>query len=131
MIEPESMVSVAKDHPGWVILATLDQSQSYEVDVTEIWKSPDGRIQLVTASGCSCWSGEYDIEGDGFTSVDALEKFLTSEDTSSGFNPSVKAREQLLAEARQALIAIRPAGASDEDIAAAEKLLGRNPEGWN
>lgn len=132
-VTTESNISdVARDYPGWVCLAALDASEAYEVDYTEVWRSPDGRIQLVTASGCSCWGGEYSVQDGGFESVDALHKWLDENDTDSGYNPSVKGRA-LMAKAQAAVaIPIRNRSkVTDEDIAAVEELLGKNPVGWN
>lgn len=44
------------------LIAKVDESESYEVDSTEIWKTKDGSYVLITASGCSCWDGDFDRE---------------------------------------------------------------------
>lgn len=46
--------------PG-TLLAHVDESQAYEVDQTMIRHDGDEWI-LATASGCSCWGGEWDVE---------------------------------------------------------------------
>lgn len=64
---------VEKDHPDWTCLADLDESAAYEVDVTEIWRG-DGQVWLVTATGCSCWDGDYRAEP--FPDLTALDRSL-------------------------------------------------------
>ena len=41
-------------------IAEVDESEPYSVDRAEVWLQPDGSFVLATASGCSCWSGEWD-----------------------------------------------------------------------
>ncbi len=122
---------VEKEHPGWRALSELDKSEAYEIDVMEIWQSEDGRIQYVSASGCSCWDGEYSTED--FDSIDALVAGLTKEDAASGYNPTPAGLAELAAEARKfiAMLPMRgdyfvPRGEpSEADIKAAKKLLLR------
>lgn len=91
---------VLEDHKGWKLLAAIDESESYEVDITEIYLDPKtGKFFLATASGCSCWGGEYDVEE--FISLDKLgDSIFKSENPERHYNPSFKAAEQLLAQAR-------------------------------
>lgn len=91
--------SIADEHPDWTELASIDESAPYEVDITEIWRSGDGKFQLVTASGCSCWSGEY--ESEPFDDLDALEASVLAVDRR--YNPSLVAAAGLVATARAAL----------------------------
>lgn len=43
---------------GIVILASLDESQPYEVDESYIlWDKINCKLTLVTASSCSSWTG--------------------------------------------------------------------------
>ena len=43
-------------------LAFIDESADYEVDQASICVDEKGTFYLLTASGCSCWSGEYEEE---------------------------------------------------------------------
>jgi hypothetical protein len=81
---------------GWVLLAELDESESYEVDVTEIYKAGD-KFVLATATGCSCWNGEYDTEE--FDTLDALGVSMVKDDRQ--YNPSFRAAADLLARAKE------------------------------
>lgn len=86
----------------WRLLAELDESESYEVDVSEIYLRPDGRVVLATATGCSCWGGEYDAED--FATLDELEASIYGEAADERrYTPSFKAGRELVAEARTAL----------------------------
>jgi hypothetical protein len=84
----------------WTLLAEIDESEAYEVDITEIYRHGDKFI-LATASGCSCWSGEYDVEE--FTSLDALADAIGIEGPDRRYQPSLKAAADLIAQARAAL----------------------------
>lgn len=91
---------VVKDHPEWTVIADLDESEAYEVDITEIYRTPAG-YALVTASGCSCWGGEYDA--DEFDTLDALAAAVTSKESDERkYNPSYRALTDLLGRARAA-----------------------------
>jgi hypothetical protein len=80
----------------WTLIAALDESQSYEVDVTEIWKSPDNKFQLVTATGCSCWGGEYEAEP--FDTLESLGESMIKDDRQ--YNPSFAGAKMLLSQAQ-------------------------------
>jgi len=80
-------------------LAFIDESADYEVDQTSICVDEDGTFILLTASGCSCWSGEYEEEQ--FDSFEALENALVGGDRT--YNPSLTGVQTLLAEARERL----------------------------
>lgn len=42
-------------------LATYDEDRSYEIDQGGIyWDPVAGKYSWITASGCSCWDGQYD-----------------------------------------------------------------------
>lgn len=45
---------------GWHQLAVVDESEDYEVDRAAIYVHEDGRFMWRTATGCSCWDGEWD-----------------------------------------------------------------------
>jgi hypothetical protein len=80
-------------------LAFIDQSANYEVDQTSICVDEEGTYYLLTASGCSCWCGEYNEEQ--FSSFEALEASLLDEDRT--YNPSLSGAHELLEEARKSL----------------------------
>lgn len=80
-------------------LAFVDEADSYEVDQTGIYVDENGTFVLLTASGCSCWEGDYDEEQ--FESLDALENALINGDRT--YNPSLNGARQLVAEARNRL----------------------------
>lgn len=79
-------------------LAFVDESYPYEVDEAGIYLNEQtGQFYLITASGCSCWDGEYDEEV--FDSLDQLELSLINED--SRYRPSLGGSKLLIAEARK------------------------------
>lgn len=80
----------------WELLGELDESADYEVDITAIYRH-NGEFILATASGCSCWDGDYGIER--FKTLDDLEKSLMNDDRE--YNPSFKGVEKIVAEARE------------------------------
>ncbi len=80
-------------------LAFIDESADWEVDQTSICVDEEGTFYLLTASGCSCWSGEYDEEK--FASFEALEHALLNGDRT--YNPSLSGVQTLLEEARKSL----------------------------
>lgn len=80
-------------------LAVLDESADYEVDVTEIWYDPRAReFLLLTATGCSCWDGEYNEER--FKSLDELERSLLKDERT--YQPSFRGVETLIEQAKDA-----------------------------
>lgn len=88
-----------RERKDLVELATLDESADYEVDITEVFYDPATKeFVLLTASGCSCWSGEYDEER--FKSLDAVEASLLKEERQ--YNPSFVGAQGLIKEARAA-----------------------------
>lgn len=83
----------------YIELAVLDESESYEVDITEIHYDPETKeFLLLTASGCSCWEGDYSEER--FKSLKALGESMIKEDRQ--YNPSFVGAKQLLIEAEEA-----------------------------
>ena len=90
----ESVYDEEKVPAEWSLLATVDESESYEVDIAEIWKTPSG-YALLTASGCSCWGGEYETAE--FTSLELLAVALLKEDRT--YNPSTRGALDLLTDA--------------------------------
>lgn len=83
----------------WQLLAEIDESESYEVDQTAIYRSGD-RFVLATASGCSCWDGDWEVEE--FDTLQALEE-SARQDGERAYNPSWKAIDDLMAQARAAV----------------------------
>jgi len=85
----------------WKLVAAIDESYPYEVDVTEIYKDSQGKYQLVTASGCSCWSGEYNAEEYG-----SLEELFSAGSlVERKYNPSPKGLEELVKLAKENVVA--------------------------
>lgn len=81
-------------------LAFIDESEAYQIDEAGIYFNAETtEFVLLTASGCSCWDGEYDEEV--FESLEALEASLLKEDRR--YNPSLEGAKKLIAEARTAL----------------------------
>ena len=80
-----------------VLLASIDEADSYEVDEAHILRNKKtGKYVLRTASGCSCWSGDYDEEV--YDSLDELEYALIH--SGRDYNPSLSGVDTLMAEAR-------------------------------
>jgi hypothetical protein len=85
---------------GAIELAMVDEADAYEVDEAYIYYHPaSGKFFLQTATGCSCWDGEYETEE--YDSLLALETALIDGDRT--YNPSLNGAKTLLAESKQAL----------------------------
>ena len=96
MTDTESSIFAYNKAPeGWTLLSAVDESEPYEVDMAEIWRTAEGRFALVTASGCSCWDGEYD--SDEFDSLELLAVSLLREERT--YNPSLSGALTLLTDA--------------------------------
>lgn len=81
---------------GWTLMAFIDESQPYEVDQTAIYASENGFI-LATASGCSCWAGEWDVER--YEDLPSLFQAIgLHTGTARRFNPSLAGVEALRAQ---------------------------------
>jgi hypothetical protein len=87
---------VFDDHPDWSLVAALDESESYEVDVVEVWRTADG-FAVLRATGCSCWGGEY--ASTEYPTLDAALADLTDPNDKYQYNPSLKGAEELRAAA--------------------------------
>jgi hypothetical protein len=49
-------------YPKAKIIASIDESESYETDQTAILRDgADGTFILATALGCSCWEGDWSL----------------------------------------------------------------------
>lgn len=86
---------------GYVLLAQVDESESYEIDVAEVYRDTvKNKFVLVTASGCSCWDGQYEAEE--YDNLEDIEKYLLSRDDKGyEYNPSLKGAEELVVEAKK------------------------------
>lgn len=85
----------------WEYIADIDESEPYEVDVSEIWRKPDGTFVLVTASGCSCWEGDYETQE--FESLDDLENMVLYREGQWIYNPSPAGAKALVQKAYENL----------------------------
>jgi hypothetical protein len=85
----------------WIYVAAVDESESYEVDVSEIWRKPDDTFLLVTASGCSCWEGDYEVQE--FESLDELENIVLHREGNWIYNPSPAGARELVRIAKENL----------------------------
>lgn len=84
---------------GYTLLASIDESAPYEIDVSEIYYNTEkNNFVLMTASGCSCWSGEYEEEF--YEKLEDIEKYLFARDDKGYvYTPSVKGAQELVSEA--------------------------------
>lgn len=82
---------------GWVLIAEQDDSEGYDVDRTAIFTTPEGFV-LATASGCSCWGGEWWIEN--FDTLDDIEVDLIR-NNDRRYKPSLVGSVSVVDEARE------------------------------
>ena len=80
-------------------LAEIHESRDYEVDMSGIYTDGD-KFYFITASGCSCWSGEY--EESVYDSFDALKKAIMTDDISD-YAPSLNGVRYLITTAETQL----------------------------
>jgi len=86
------------ENPDLEHLATVDEADRYEVDEAHVYRSKKtGKLLLVTASGCSCWNGDYNEET--YDSLDELEYALVHRERD--YNPSLSGVDSLMAQARK------------------------------
>lgn len=85
-----------KGPDGWTLLASVDESEPYEIDQTQIFLMEDGRYVLATASGCSCWDGDWSAEP--FDTLTALFASIGVTGDERRYNPSVLGVEDLRAQ---------------------------------
>lgn len=89
--------------PKGDIIATMDESQSpYEIDVAYIIDNGQKYI-LATASGCSCWEGDYVIEE--YSTLAELEKALDNERQWGTLSRDSETGKTLIQMAKDAIIA--------------------------
>lgn len=81
------------------LLASVDESEPYETDQTAIYLTPEGKFAYATASGCSCWEGDWSVTD--FDSLDEIESTFKREDIHM-YNPSFEGFKSLMAQAREA-----------------------------
>lgn len=90
------------------ILSEVDEADSYEVDECYIALDPiTNRFALITASGCSCWDGDFEEEQ--FDSIDQIADTLLKDERR--YNPTLNGARALVAEAR---LAFEKLGASQQ-----------------
>lgn len=84
------------EETGWNLIASIDESEPYEVDQTAIFADGDEWI-LATASGCSCWDGDWEVER--YDSLDSLfESIGPKSGVGRAYNPSFAGAEALRAQ---------------------------------
>lgn len=82
---------------NYVELARLDESADYEVDVTVIvYNKKSKKFLLGTASGCSCWDGDWNSEE--FNSLKGIEASLLKDERE--YNPSFKGTLEIIKQAK-------------------------------
>lgn len=81
----------ATDELG-TLIAVIDESEPYEVDMAEIWKTKDGSYAYLTASGCSCWDGDF--KRTDYNTKELLALALIQGETQ--WNPSLRGSLELL-----------------------------------
>lgn len=76
-------------------VADVDESESYEVDQTQIVYVPStDKFWLLTASGCSCWDGDWDAEE--FDNLDVLfASLIDGRADERQYTPSFKGAQTL------------------------------------
>lgn len=80
-------------------LAFRDDSEDCEVDYSGIYT--DGSLfYYITASGCSCWDGDYDEEV--FNDWVSLRRYVLGEDMPR-YNPTMSGAKALIEEAERNL----------------------------
>lgn len=89
-----------EDREGLKLLAFVDESEPYEVDYVGLYlNESSGKFIVVSASGCSCWEGEEDVQE--FDSLDEVEKAFDRD--GFAYNPSILGGKQLIEEARRVI----------------------------
>ncbi len=89
-----------KEEQGWLLLALNDESEDYGIDENTLMYHPERGVFLWrSASGCSCWDGEYGEEE--YPTLDAIEAELIKNADDKYYKPSLKGGEELIKEARK------------------------------
>lgn len=86
----------------WDQIAFIDESESYEVDQTAIYSDKEtGTFVFATASGCSCWDGDWDVT----TGLSLGEVFdligVDGEESGHRWNPSFEGAKSLKAQVEE------------------------------
>jgi hypothetical protein len=93
-----NILNYGRERKELIELATIDESADWAVDYAEIFYDPDKKeLVLLTASGCSCWEGEYQEER--AKTWKALKEALLKGDTD--YNPTIKGAEIVFKEAKE------------------------------
>lgn len=81
-----------------IYLGELDESEPYEVDYNFIgYDSKANKFVWLTASGCSCWDGDYDEE-----CYDKLtDLFKALKPSEKDYRPTLKGAEAICGEAAE------------------------------
>ena len=84
---------------GYVLLYSLDESPPYEVDISEVYYDKlNKEFVLVTASGYSCWMGDYETET--YKKLKDIEtELFKRDDKGYVYNPSLLGAKELVSEA--------------------------------
>jgi hypothetical protein len=86
---------------GATMIADVNEADSYEVDEASVFAIDDGTFILRTASGCSCWDGEY--YGTRYDSLDELFTDIGPKGQSDySYNPTFAGAEELRRQATEA-----------------------------
>lgn len=85
---------------GLELLATCDESEDYNIDETQIlWDKKTREYVVRSASGCSCWEGEFDETR--FRSMKKVAVHLLGPGQAR-YNPSLLGAKKLIEEAKAA-----------------------------
>lgn len=80
------------------VIASVDESEGYDVDKAEIRLAEDGSFVLATAEGCSCWDDDWDEES--YATYADLEAALSLWGKERKYNLSPAGSADLLAQVR-------------------------------
>ena len=86
---------------GWENVAGTDNTvESYTTDQTEIHALPNGHFLLATASGCSCWDGDWYVVQ--YNSLEYLFKDIGPEgEADYEYHPNFKAQDNLRSQVKR------------------------------
>lgn len=95
----ETFYAYSEDELPGTLMAYIDESAPYEIDQTAIL-TEDNKWVLATASGCSCWGGEWELSR--FADLESLFAAIGPTTEASGYthqyNPSFAGVEALRAQ---------------------------------
>jgi hypothetical protein len=81
------------------VLAEIDESASYEIDMFAVFKLANNRYAYIAVSGCSCWPDRGGTVVYEDTALDGLQKQVHGND--NAYNPSFRSEYELFSEARR------------------------------